>query len=161
MKRMSRSSTIALTSSAVFGWSDMARTLTAGTPTGGRNLPASWAGQPLASPLLEGADCGLEGAALLGEAVLHAHRGTVENATLDHTLRLELLEAFRQQPVRQLGDELPDAGEVKRAVEEDEDDGARPAFADQLDGAVVEPAARLPVGLTLRRRTAPFFRAHG
>src|SRR4051794_18411869 len=121
----------------------MARTLTAATATGGRGLSASWAGQPLATPLLQGADGRLERAALLGEAVLHADRRAVDDAALDHALALELLEALGEQPIGQLGHELPDAGEVQRSVEQDQDDGPGPALADQLDRSVIEPAARL------------------
>src|SRR4051812_31582313 len=100
----------------------MRETLTAGTATGGRGLLASWARQPLAAPLLQGADGGLERAALLGEAVLHAHRRAVEHAALDHALGFELLQALRQEAIGQFRDELPDAREVERTVEQDEDD---------------------------------------
>src|SRR3954454_21261642 len=144
MKRMSRSSTIALTSAAVLGWSGMARTLTAAAPTGGPGLLASWAAEPLASPLLQGADGGLERAALLGEAVLHAHGRAVEDAALHHSLGLELLQPLGEQAVGKLGDELPDPGEMGRPVEQHEDDRAGPALADQLDSPVVQPAAGLP-----------------
>src|SRR3954453_6131780 len=50
---------------------------------------------------------------------------------------------------------------MERAVEEDEHDGARPALADQLDRAVVEPTARLSAALALRRRLALLCRANG
>src|SRR4051812_33876819 len=47
---------------------------------GGRRL------QPLARPRLEGANGRLERTALLGEAVLHAHRGSVEHLALHDAL---------------------------------------------------------------------------
>src|SRR3954451_3125698 len=99
----------------------------------------------LVRPLLEGAQGRLERLALRREAVLDADRGAVEHAALDDALPLELLEPLRQEPVRELGDELPDAGEVERAVHEHEQDRTGPALADQLDRSVVEAAARRTV----------------
>src|SRR4051794_29837557 len=128
MKRISRSSTIALTSSAVFGWSAIDEPRCSGwrnpneAPLDGRSRSfgpsvARVGGEPLAAPLLERADRRLERLALLGERVLHADGRAVEHTALDDALCLQLLEALGEEAVGQLGDEVPDAAEVQRAVE--------------------------------------------
>src|SRR4051794_27393804 len=166
MKRMLRSSTMALTSSAVFGWSAIGLLLHGfGSAQANRGGAAVWPNaygrrvllrrQVLVRPLLEGAQGRLERLALRREAVLHADRGAVEHAALDDALPLELLQPLGEQPVGELGHELADAGEVKRAVHEDEQNRAGPALADQLDGAVVEAAARRTVGVDSFRCSSP------
>src|SRR5687768_16723607 len=88
-KRMSRSSTKDLMSAGVLGVSDMAG--------------QSTALQPGARPDLQRAYGGLERLALVGQAVLHTHRHGVDHAALDDALGFQLLHAFRQQAVRQVG----------------------------------------------------------
>src|SRR5687768_17398113 len=85
-KRMLRSSTKARTSSAVCGWSLMARRL-----------------QPRVGPALEREHGGLERLALLGQDVLDPDRGVVDHVALDDPLSLELLHPLGQQAVGQIG----------------------------------------------------------
>src|SRR5215208_6413680 len=135
-KRMSRSSTKALTSSAVCGWSAMGRSF-------GRSAERSRL-QPGARPALQRQDSGLERLALLGQGVFHPHRGVVDHAPLDDPLGRQLLHALRQKSVRQVGHELLELRETRGALHQNEQDRARPALADQLDGLVVGRAAGLP-----------------
>src|SRR6185503_13462461 len=125
-KRMSRSSTNALTSSAVCGWWLIARRL-----------------QPGVGPALQRAHRRLERLALRGEDVLDPDGSLVDDVPLDDALRLELLHPFGQQTVRQIGDEPLELREASGPVHEDEQDCARPPLAHQLDGVVVFRAARL------------------
>src|SRR4051794_32577629 len=110
------------------------------------------AGQVLVRPLLEAAKSGLERAAAIREAVLDPHRRALEHAPLDDALRLELLEPLAQESVGELGHEMADAGEVERAVHQDEQDRSGPALADELDGAVVEAAASRTAAVSGRCR---------
>src|SRR4051794_871661 len=109
------------------------------------------AGQVLVRPLLEAAKSGLERAAAIGEAVLDAHRRALEHPALDDALGLELLEPLAEEAVGELGHEMADAGEVERAVHQDEQDRSGPAFADEFDGAVVEAAASRTAAVSGRR----------
>src|SRR5918992_2112577 len=141
MNLMSRSWTIALTSSAVCGcsWTAMRAPL----PRSGAAYEAGKANelvQPGLRPGLQGAHGGLESAALVREGVLHPHGGLVDDAAFDDPLALELLEALGEQPVGQVRHQLADLGEAKRPVHQHAEDGAGPALAHQLDGAVVERA---------------------
>src|SRR5215213_14425 len=126
-KRMSRSSTNALISSAVCGWSLMARRL-----------------QPGVGPALERAHRRLERLTLRGEDVLDTNRCVVDDPALDDALRLELLHPLREQAIREIGDEPLELGEASRPVHEHEQDRARPALADQLHGPVILGAAGVP-----------------
>src|SRR5436309_7562881 len=114
MKRMSRSLTRALTSSAVFGWSAIGLLRRIGSEAKRGRLVA----EPGSGPGLQGANGGLEGAALVGHRVLDANRRAAEHAALDDALGLELLEAFRQEAVGDVRHEVADLGEVGGAVEE-------------------------------------------
>src|SRR5215207_10952478 len=87
-KRMSRSSTKALTSSAVCGWSAMGGLLWGLTER--RRL------QPGVGPELERAHRRFERLALLGQRVLDPHGSVVDHAPLDNAFRLELLHALGQ-----------------------------------------------------------------
>src|SRR5688572_2141211 len=135
MKRMSRSSTIALTSSAVCGWSAMF-SLLVGCAEGARLL----AREPVVRPALESAHGRLEGTALVRERVLDPDGPGVADVAFDDALPLELLHALGQKAVRDVRHQLTYLGEAQRAVHQDEQDGAGPALAHQLDGLVVEPA---------------------
>src|SRR5829696_7623243 len=97
-KRMSRSSTKALTSSAVCGWSAMGGLLWGLTER--RRL------QPGVGPELERAHRRFERLALLGQRVLDLDRSVVEHPPLDDALRLQLLHALGQEPIREVGHEL-------------------------------------------------------
>src|SRR5215203_3228488 len=146
-KRMSRSSTKARISSAVCGWSGMGLldvgSRRRGAKANGARSGARRGSEPGAGPHLERPHGGLEGAALAGEAVLHAHRHAVDDAAVDDPAPLELLEALGQEPVGDVRHEHLDLGEAQRAVHEHEDDRPRPALADQLDRLVVRGAAAL------------------
>src|SRR5829696_7310899 len=86
-KRMSRSSTKALTSSAVCGWSAMWGLLQ-GSAERSRL-------QPGARPTLQRHDGRLERLALLGQDVFDPHRGVIDHPPLDDPLGLELLHSLR------------------------------------------------------------------
>jgi hypothetical protein len=78
----------------------------------------------------------LEGASLLGQLVLDAHRRLGNDETIDNPFRLELPQALRQHPIADLGDRDAELGEPHPSVEEELDHRTRPSAADQLDGAV-------------------------
>ena len=149
MKRMPRSWTSALTSSWVCGRSSCGtgretspRALTARW-TGGRGVsPTSGRAQRLSSP---SAGSSSRPRSVSSYSTL---TGLVAgDVALDDAGRLELLHALGQQPVGQLGDRVADLAEAQRAaaLEQHVEDRARPALADQLDGAVeVGTAARAP-----------------
>src|SRR6185436_9839934 len=115
MKRMSRSSTIDLTSSAVRGWSAMF-SLFVGFEEGARLL----ARQPVVRPALKRAHGRLEGAALVRERVLDLDGTRVAHVTLDDLLGLELLHPLGQEPVGDVGHELAHFREAQRPVHQDE-----------------------------------------
>jgi hypothetical protein len=74
---------------------------------------------------------------------------------LDDPLGLELLQPLGQQAVGDVGDEHADLREAQRpALEQDEQDGARPAPSDQLDRSVIESAT----GRSLTVRTGRYRR---
>src|SRR5688572_18194411 len=110
MKRMSRSSTIALTSSAVRGWSAMFSLL-----VGFEEARRLLARKPVVRPALEGAHGRLERAALVRERVLDPDGTAVAHVTLDDPLGLELLHTLGEQPVRDVRHELAHFGEAQRA----------------------------------------------
>src|SRR5215212_402347 len=136
MKRMSRSSTIDLTSSAVRGWSAMF-SLFVGGGKGARLL----AREPVVRPALESTHGGLEGAPLVTERVFDPDGPRVAHVTLDDPLGLEFLHPLGQQPVGDVGDELAHLREAQRAVHQDEEDRAGPALPHELDGLVIKVAA--------------------
>src|ERR671919_1678981 len=107
--------------------------------------------QPGARPDLQRPHGGLERAALLGERVFDARRHAFARAALDDPLRLELLQALGEEAVRQVGHEDLHLGETQRSIEQDEEDGARPALPDQLDRRVVCRATTLTRGLCVLR----------
>src|SRR4051794_32937456 len=134
MKRSWCSSTIALTSSTVRGWSVMAR-----DPRGSVVSRRSEAGrrcvEPAAPPGLQRGHRRFELPALVSEGV--AGPGGVGAG--DDAALLELLQAPGEQPVGDVRDRAGDVGEADRLAgpEQDLDDRAGPALAEQLDGAVV------------------------
>src|ERR671919_1046405 len=99
--------------------------------------------QPGARPDLQRPHGGLKRAALLGERVFNARRNAFARAALDDPLGLELLQALGEEAVRQVGHEDLHLGETQRSIEQDEQDGARPALPDQLDRRVVRRATTL------------------
>jgi len=72
---------------------------------------------------------------------LHARRIAVENVTVHETFGLELLEAFREQTIREIRNAVLYLREASGSLEEDGDDGAGPPLAYQFDRLVVERAA--------------------
>ena len=91
---------------------------------------------PFVRPLGDGVHRGRQCASLPGERVLHADRRLWNDRPLDDPFLLELLKAFTQHPVRDLGNGGPQHGEAAPGLEEHEDDRAGPSPADQLAGAV-------------------------
>src|SRR4051794_19978036 len=123
MKRSSRSSTMAWTSSAVLGMSAMRRQATC------RHS------QPALRPRLEFGDGGPQ---LLAHGRQPVPRAPLLGLALDEAPGLELLHPLGEEAVGELGDggaDLREAGGP--AVHEDHDDRAGPALAHELDGLVV------------------------
>src|SRR4051812_37236549 len=131
MKRMSRSATIALTSSGVFGRSSlMAGSLV--EASGGRFV-AGLLRQPAPRPALELVHRGRQLPAHLGELVLDPDRSAGANRAHDDAVALELLHALGQQAIGELGHGLGDLTEAQGpAVDQDAHDRARPAAPDEL-----------------------------
>jgi hypothetical protein len=77
-----------------------------------------------------------EGASLLRQLVLDAHRRLGNDEAIDDPFRLELAQTLRQHPIADVGDRDPKLGEPHPSLEEQLDHRARPSAADQLDGAV-------------------------
>src|SRR5689334_20095041 len=132
MKRMSRSETSEITSSAV-SWRDVIvirrRTLLAKSAAGWfvRRPSRQWSGahrhaspaEPPVRPRLELDERRLELGAHPRQRVLDPQRWPWDHRPLDDAARLELLHALRQQAVRQLGHRLRDLREAKRPVHQD------------------------------------------
>src|SRR6185437_431707 len=51
-----------------------------------------------------------------------------------------------EEPVREVGHQVPDLGEAQRTGEQHEQDGARPTLADQRNRSVIELAALAATG---------------
>src|SRR6202008_3500585 len=132
MKRMLRSSTSALTSSAFCG-----RSL-----TGGRLTHARWTGgpdrlQPAVRPGLQLFEGRGQLAPAGGGLVLDRRGRGLRHAAPDDPVGLELLHALGEQAVRQIGHGVGDLAEAHAAaLQEDVEDRPRPALADELDGLV-------------------------
>src|ERR1700759_4394131 len=141
MKRMSRSETSEMTSSAV-RWRDVAvierGTLLAASREGGKSgadgLAAS--AEPAVGPRLELDERGLELGAHLRQRVLDPQGRSGNHRPLDDAARLELLHALGQQAVRQLGHGLSDLREAQRAVHQDAQDRSGPPSPPHIHGLV-------------------------
>src|SRR5215211_9381118 len=174
MKRMPRASVSALTSSGVLGGAMVRGSLVerwsggtgpavqalagqvsrrrSGEPAVRPGLQPARSSEPAVRPGLQPAQRRGELAPHFGQYVLDAARGVGLDAALDDAARLQLLHALGQQPVGELRDRLGDLGEAHRvAFQEDDDDRARPALADQLDGFVEVRAAPRLAGRVERR----------
>ena len=145
-KRMSRSSTKALTSSAVCGWSAMQLLLKSAYGAGER-----YGLQPGARPGLERADGRLERLALPVSA--YSTRTGMSSITRRSTIPSASSSFIRSDSSRSERSGTSCLTSEKRSgpVHQDEQDRAGPALADQLDGLVVGGAAGLA---PLRRRSA-------
>ena len=104
-KRMSRSSTKALTSSAVCGWSAMALLL-----SGVRDGAAGYS-QELAQRL-SARTAGSSASPLSVRTYSTLHRRVVDHVALDDALGLQLLHPLGQEPVGEVGHELLELGEA-------------------------------------------------
>jgi hypothetical protein len=91
---------------------------------------------PAFGPFADGGERMLERAPLFGELVLDADRRFRDDDALDDPLGLELAQAFGQHAIADVGHGGAQLGEAHPPVEQELDDGAGPAAADQLDGAV-------------------------
>src|SRR5262249_7032948 len=87
-------------------------------------------------PLASRVDRGGERASLPSQRVLDANRQVGDDRAVDDAFVLELLEALAEHPVGDVGNRAAQRREPAAAVEQDVDDGARPAAADELAGAV-------------------------
>src|SRR5262249_14901715 len=110
-------------------------------------------GHPSLGPAADGAERLLERAPLLGELVLDADGRFGHDDAGDDLLGLELAEPLGEHPIADVRDGAAKLGKSHAVVQEQTDDGARPAPADQLDGLVelgaeVRPGAH---GLDLSR----------
>ena len=101
---------------------------------------------------------GLEGAALGGDRVLDPDGRAVDDVALHYALGLELLEALGEEAIGDVRNQAADLREVGGPVEEDQQDGPRPALADQFDRAVVQGAAGRSLGVVdlMRRCRGPW-----
>jgi hypothetical protein len=86
----------------------------------------------------------LEGASLLGQLVFDADGGFRHDDARDDPFGLELTQALRQHAIADVGHGGAQLGEPHPPVEQELDEGAGPAAADELDGAV---ELRAQVGL--------------
>jgi hypothetical protein len=78
----------------------------------------------------------LERASFLGQLVFDPHRGFRHDEAGDDAFGLELAQALGEHAVADFGDRGAQLGEPHPPVEQELDDGAGPAPADELDGAV-------------------------
>ena len=155
MKRISRSATMALTSSGVCGRSaDMAGSLVhrgfrsfsrrGARASAVRAVLSAGRASAAPRPRARGPRARARGPSSVSSYSTRTGRPgrTVRTTT---PARLELLHALGQQAVGQLGDRVGDLAEAQgRAVDEHADDRAGPAAADELDRLVVQRAAGRP-----------------
>src|SRR5438105_2450474 len=111
--------------------------------------PCQWArrrrragAHPLVGPAADGVEGPGQRAPLGCEGVLDPHRRLRDHLALDDGLLLQLLQALAEHAVGDAGDGGPELREAAAPLEEDVDDGPRPAAADQLAGPVEQAADR-------------------
>src|SRR4051812_34695365 len=175
MNRIWRSSTRAMTSSEVRGWSLMRGTLADGSWTAGpvrvdgrasSDLELLAVVQPAPRPHPQLRHGRLETAAHRRQLVGDLDGRARLDRPLDDAARLQLLHALGQEAVAELRDRGGDLGEAHgAAIQEDLDDRSRPAAPDQLHRLVVGREAggllahgqeRIALGF-LRGFELPFF----
>src|SRR3954451_6908075 len=151
MNRIWRSSTRAMTSSEVRGWSLIRGTLADGSWTAGpvrvdgrasSDLELLAVVQPAPRPHPQLRHGRLEPPAHRRQLVGDLDGRAGLDRALDDAARLELLHALGQEAVAELRDRGSDLGEAHgAAIQEDLDDRSRPAAPDQLNRLVIEGAA--------------------
>src|SRR5438552_12361242 len=97
---------------------------------------------PLVGPAADGVEGPGQRAPLRGEGVLDPPRRLRDHDALDDGLLLQLLQALAEHAVGDAGDGRAQPREPAAPLEEDVDDGPRPAAADQLAGPVEQAADR-------------------
>src|SRR5439155_5386005 len=111
----------------------------------------------------QGANGRRERAAFRRKRIPAPERRPRQHLTIDDPLRLELAQAHREQPVRDLGDRLGDLGKATGCRQECLDDRAGPALAEKLNGLVEIRTDFLAAGAVetsrLRRRLHAFYAA--
>ena len=106
--------------------------------------------QQLASPSLDGGRDLLEPAALLGQAIGHAHGRTRVDLASDHAPRLQLLEPRGQRLRADAAGALLELAEAAGPRLQELQDEPRPGAGQEVDRALVRLAVRVDAGRFLR-----------
>lgn len=94
----------------------------------------AWTLKPVISPVPDSGQDSLQVPSLVGEQVLHPHRRFRVYQAGNESFGLQLLQPFRQHPVTDVWNGIPELREPGAAGEHLAQDGPGPAAPDQLDG---------------------------